>query len=342
MADFMSEVYSWIRSPEIQEHIRKNFQPDVREQFRLIHGAYRPIKEKLSALWDLRSYAKEKEDKEFLHKVIAVYRLAIREIGQCGWGEIYLLNAALQFGGDSGLQAYPFSYIGELATEICHSYKAVEGSLWDPAEYCPLSCGYSVEKWQRRSEWSIRVRFDLRAIDGKYQAVGFSLCDILFIQTGLTQDTWRSICDPDTPHPYPLPFSTGDLVYLDAPLFEQRVYGVLCCWDSSDDGGRHMLLGYIENGRFASMDLSNHDIAFGGSGYRVIDWLHSASDTELPAEQAILSEIGTYLRRLNQEDWAAAKKMFFRIFLRSQDKKDYVPYHVRPAVLSDLISDDNL
>jgi len=66
------------------------------------------------------------------------------------------------------------------------------------------------------------------------------------------------------------------------------------------------------------MDLSNHDIAFSGSGYRVIDWLHSASSTELPDGQKVLGEIGTHLSWLHHQNSPAARKYFFDIFLCSR------------------------
>ena len=334
----MVDICSWILSPEIREYIRKNKQLSIRERQALICGAYRPIEEKLSALQMLQDEAESEEDQTLLAKLVAVYQLAIQEIRQCRRDEFYLSETALQFGGDSGIRAYPFSYIGELETELCRSYEQI--TRFDPVEYCPVSSGYSVEKWRRKGEWSVVVRFDQRPIDGRYQVTSFSLCDTKMKQTGLTREDWMNSCDLDAPHPYPLPFSTGDLVYLDAPLFEEPVYGVLCCWDSLQyDGERHILLGYIDHGRFAPMDLSNHDIAFAGTGYRVIDWLHTASSVGLPPEQSVLVEIGTHLRRLNCQNERKAKELFFHIFLRSQNNRTYVPYHVGPAALSELIEE---
>ena len=61
------------------------------------------------------------------------------------------------------------------------------------------------------------------------------------------------------------------------------------------------------------MDLSRYDIAFGDSGYRVIDWLHGVSTEELPAGQEILEEIGAHLRALHSQDWIGAKNQFLYI-----------------------------
>ena len=61
------------------------------------------------------------------------------------------------------------------------------------------------------------------------------------------------------------------------------------------------------------MDLSRYDIAFGDSGYRVIDWLHGVSTEELPAGQEILEEIGAHLRALHSQYWIGAKNQFLYI-----------------------------
>ena len=86
------------------------------------------------------------------------------------------------------------------------------------------------------------------------------------------------------------------------------------------------------------MDLSRYDIAFGDSGYRVIDWLHGDSTEELPAGQEILEEIGAHLRALHSQDWIGAKNQFLYIFVRSQNRDGYVPYHAQQTALSELIA----
>ena len=86
------------------------------------------------------------------------------------------------------------------------------------------------------------------------------------------------------------------------------------------------------------MDLSRYDIAFGDSGYHVIDWLHGVSTEELPAGQEILEEIGAHLRALHSQDWIGAKNQFLYIFVRSQNRDGYVPYHVQQTALSELIA----
>ena len=86
------------------------------------------------------------------------------------------------------------------------------------------------------------------------------------------------------------------------------------------------------------MDLSRYDIAFGDSGYRVIDWLHGVSTEELPAGQEILEEIGAHLRALHSQDWIGAKNQFLYIFVRSQNRDGYVQYQAQQTALSELIA----
>lgn len=342
----MSDIYSWILSPEIREYLRGNYRPDIMERQALIRGAYRSVEEKLSALQELCGEAETADERAFLDKAVKVCQLAIQEIRQCRQGEFYFYRTGLQFGGDSSLCAFPFSCIGDNHSGIFRSYEQMILVLGGNAPfYCPVSCGYTVEKWQCKSEWGPVLRFDLKPIDGTYRTTDFYLYSPLMEQTGLACGERENICDSGGRNSYPLPFSVGDLVYLDAPLFEQPVYGVVCRWTSIHpdySGEKYTLLGYIENGRFRTMDLSGRDIAFNGSGYRVIDWIHSASPEGLPAEQKILGEIGAYLRYLSRQNRASAKDQFIHIFVRSQNKPDYVPYHVQQAALSELIDGDIL
>jgi len=320
----MDDIYSWILSPEIREYLRGHYHPDLLEKQALIRSAYRPVEEKLSALQELRREAETEEERVFLEKVIETYRLAIREIRLCRRNEFYLCRTALQFGGDTGLYAYPFNYLGEIETEICRSYEELSGG--DPSVYCPVSCGYTVEKWRCGKVWEPMFSFDLRPMGKEYRTTRFYLYDALLERISLTREEMERSCGPEERHPYPLPFSTGDLVCLDPPLFERPVYGILCSWISAAyDGKRFTLLGYIENGQFRPMDLSEQEIAFDGSGYRVIDWLRRASPEELPAGQGIFREIGTRLRCLNRRDWTAAKDQFLQIFVQRQKKAGRTP-----------------
>lgn len=157
----------------------------------------------------------------------------------------------------------------------------------------------------------------------EYRTTRFYLYDTLLEQANLSLEGQGSGCKQEECRPLPFPFSTGDLVCLDAPLFERPVYGVLCRWTSIDsvyNGELYTLLGYMENGILRAMDLSEQEIAFDGSGYRVIDWLRRASSEELPAGQEVFGEIGAQLRCLNRRDWAAAKDQFLQIFVQRRKK----------------------
>ena len=67
-------------------------------------------------------------------------------------------------------------------------------------------------------------------------------------------------------------------------------------------------------------------------------WLHGVSTEELPAGQEILEEIGAHLRALHSQDWIGAKNQFLYIFVRSQNRDGYVPYHAQQTALSELIA----
>lgn len=194
--------------------------------------------------------------------------------------------------------------------------------------FCPVSCGYWVQKWRRKGDWRSVLSFDLKPIGEAYRTTKFYLDDALLKQAGLTREEWERCPRAEELHPYPLPFSIGDLVRLDAPLFRRPVYGVLCGWTSVDsgfEGERFTLLGHIESECYRAMDLSGRDAAFDGSGYRVIDWLHSATPEELPAGQESLRGIAAHLQTLRGQDWQAAKDHFLRIFVHSRKEHHSPP-----------------
>ncbi len=46
----VSKEFDWVRSPEIREHLRRSFQPTLRERLFLIRSAYKPMEERLEAM----------------------------------------------------------------------------------------------------------------------------------------------------------------------------------------------------------------------------------------------------------------------------------------------------
>ena len=143
----MTDIYSWILSPEIRDYLRGNYRPTLMERQAMIRGAYKPIEEKLSALQELLGEAETEGDRIFLEKVIGVYQFAVREIRECRRYEFYFYRTAVQFGGDSGLFAFPFTYLGGTEAGICRSYQWNSGG--NESFDCPASCGYTVQKWRR-------------------------------------------------------------------------------------------------------------------------------------------------------------------------------------------------
>ena len=119
---------------------------------------------------------------------------------------------------------------------------------------------------------------------------------------------------------YPIPFRTGDLVKLDAPLLDKPLFGVM---DNVLDlnGTRYMWLGYVNGDYLDAMMLSYNLLDYTG-GYRVIDWLHSAKPEELPEGEEILKEIGEYLSRQPRRDCVGSDvdNEFLDIF-GGQDKR---------------------
>ena len=172
-----------------------------------------------------RGEAETEGDRIFLEKVIGVYQFAIREIRECRRDEFYFYRTAIQFGGDSGLFAFPFTYLGDTEAGICRSYQWNSGG--NESFDCPASCGYTVQKWRRRGAWRPVLSFDLKPINEEYRTTRFHLYDTLMKQTKMTQEEWVKSYDPERPHPYLLPFLPETWCTLTHPCLNGQ-YSAFC------------------------------------------------------------------------------------------------------------------
>ena len=67
----MLDVYDWILSPEIREHMRANYPLSVEEKMHIICGGFRSIEEKETALRTLLDESGEK--REQIETMIRLY-----------------------------------------------------------------------------------------------------------------------------------------------------------------------------------------------------------------------------------------------------------------------------
>lgn len=162
------------------------------------------------------------------------------------------------------------------------------------------------------------IEFDVQRVGGVSRTTRFWLGDETIKKWGIDEDTMELQLGNDELgferiH-YPIPFQTGDLVKLDAPMLEKPLFGVM---DNVLDlnGTRYMWLGYVDGNHLDAQPLSYNLLDYSG-GYRVIDWLHSAKPEDLPEDEDILREISEYLSNQPRRDCAGADvdNKFFDFF----------------------------
>ena len=210
----MTDIYSWILSPEVREHLRKTYPLSTLDKTRLICGAFRSIEEKETAL-----------------------RALLEEAEVIGKGP-----------------------------QCASKRKRVDG------------------------RWQVAIGFDVHQVNGVYCATRFWHIDGWLGVDGIVEETMDIQAGYDEYYPeqilYPIPFMTGDLVKLDAPMFDEPLYGVM---DNVVDlnGTPYRWLGYVDGDHLNVMPLSGNLLDF-DSGYRVVDWLPSAKPEELAEGEEIL------------------------------------------------------
>ncbi len=331
----MLDGYAWIRSEEIREYLRKNYKLSFKEQMQLVRTAHRPMEERLQALRMLQKEAVTPREKGFAAQVIRLYEFMLREIRESRPGQFYIRKLPCPVAGRRGMKP------GRILV-----YASYEEMLADLPDGDVWECGKEVEKWEV-GENGVRelISFDLYPMDQNACIANTCLDDDRYEEAGVSrtvieqENRFYSVSTGyDDRYPYPLPFSTGDLVRLDAPIYEEPLYGVMY---SEDYGGQYVHMGIIceEEGTwiFDMLDLSELDIEI-CSGCRVMDWLHRAKPEELPEDRKILGDLAAYFTDLRRQGPEAIEEPFFRIFGRHGKKsRDIRPFHVTPVTFPELI-----
>lgn len=329
---WMFDVYAWIGSEEIREYLRRNYILSFKERLQLVRTAHRSMEERLAALGELQKEAVTPREKGLAGQVIRLYEFMLQEIQESHPGQFYIRKLPLVAGGRHGREpgrTFVYASYEEMLADI------PDGSMWE--------CGEEVEKWEL-GENGVRelISFCLHPLDEKICVTRTWLDDSRYEEADVSRTVIRQENRIDTGYsyryPYPLPFATGDLVCLDAPIYEEPLYGVMY---SEYYGGQYVHMGIIceEDGawEFDLLDLSELEIEI-YSGYRVIDWLHHAEPEELPEEWKILGELAAYVTDLRRQGPEAIEEPFYRIFgCRREKSRDIRPFSLTPVTFQELM-----
>lgn len=282
----MTDIYSWILSPEVREHLRKTYPLSTLDKARLICGAFRSIEEKETALRALLEEVEPGEDRERLTKLVRLYGLALEELRTTGPEALFVLPAC---------RSRPDKTNPLLSCEA-GLYASYE-ELLEEAEVIGKGPQCASKRKRVDGRWQVAIGFDVHQVNGVYCATRFWHIDGWLGVDGIVEETMDIQAGYDEYYPeqilYPIPFMTGDLVKLDAPMFDEPLYGVM---DNVVDlnGTPYRWLGYVDGDHLNVMPLSGNLLDF-DSGYRVVDWLHSAKPEELPEGEEILWKISQHL-----------------------------------------------
>ncbi len=307
-------IYDWILSKEIREDWKKKPPLPPGEQAQIIFTAYRPIEDKLQALMEILEKAGECEEREELEQAVCYYKVAMERMkpgdkaftGERGespkdiWTvETYEYeNRMGSLEGKHDLTAFYLFYSFEAAKQWIGSLKYEDESV----EHCVCKWILGKEKPKDVLECTLRM-------------VGGQLCTI-----DVYMDDYRRMTFSHDRHlPYGIPFSIGDLVKLDGPVFSEPLFGVWC-GEYGFDGCWYNYMGYMESWERDKMpvygvrNMGYHQVD-GVGPLSVLDWLSSASGEELPGEQRKLGEISEKISGIReQRGEVEAAKRFREVF----------------------------
>ncbi len=305
------DIYSWILSPKIREAWRKEPPLSLTEQAAIIYLAYRPVEEKLRAITGLYARARTNEEKEELGKARCFYETAIQQMkgkdkeaapGAQTPEEIWM---AVCCDYDMAEESHPHHMNHYEDPRLFYSYEAA----WEWASRY-VECGWEcclIWKWALQKEKPEDVlECSVRLVNGAF-------CTTHVYMEGPLNDFER-----ERRLPYPLPFSTGDLVKLEGPVFSRPVFGV---WDKElgADGIWYNWMGYIEQEEageepfFTVQNMGYHRL--NACELSVLDWLCPAAKEELPDSQKILGKIAETISRVRKtRGEEAAARRFWEMF----------------------------
>lgn len=311
------DIYSWILSPEIRMAWRKKPPLPLLEQAAIIYPAYRPVEEKLGAITSLYADAKTKEEKEELGQAKSFYEAAIRQmkgrdqeeaLGEKEPEEVWL---AICSDYDMAEGKFPFRMDFYEDPELFYSYEAAREWASQYVEDGWESC--IIQKWAlKKGRPKEGVECSARRVNGA------------FCTTHVYMEEPHDF-DMDMSHlPYPLPFSTGQLVKLEGPVFSRPIFGV---WDGELglDEIWYNWMGYLEQEPGEEPFLTVQNMGYHrlqAHELSVLDWLRPASRKELPREQKILGKISkdiSQVRKSKGEE--AAARRFWKVFQIDRPKR---------------------
>ena len=303
------EVYDWIESAKNRDYLMGSRVPSLEEKIRLVCGSCRSLEAKYDAITVLASEAVSQDDRDVIESLLRLYDWAFSKLEEDRPGQIYIFVEAREHSFDDVMN---IKYDG--VEKLFHTNDKLQTYIREYADlYHDQFRTANIEKWglvdgelQRILDFRLCVdhgrafidRFDIPRTQYKTMGICF---DAQIAHTGDFRTT------------LPLPYKSGDLVRIDIPVLSDPVYGVLYIYEAC---GRYMHLAYIEDHKLKTADMSYQDVgAF--SGWRVIDWMHPAQDSELPAEQNLLIQLSEYTRR---KDLTAEQEQQLLMLFHSRPK----------------------
>ena len=230
------DVYDWVLSPEIREHMRTARPLTIEEKADIIDGGCRPIVDKYAALTALLREADREEDKAILTDLLKLYDWAFEELHSRRPEQVFIFQET--WWKDDPLDHDPCGVQGVFRTyeELTDYLKEYEGYYEDPPLGYPDGIDFRgyVEKWAEvDGKMQSVLGLNIFLVDGKIIIQDF---DPWYLES-VRKDGYKELgirYEAERIHSYgtglttfPLPFRSGDLVQVEVPSMARPRYGVV-------------------------------------------------------------------------------------------------------------------
>lgn len=299
----LTDIYDWIRPPEIREYLRKNHVLSMTEKLHIIESGICSIEKKYETIRKLYDMETDPAERELAFGMLSLYDWMYEELSTDRSGQVFVY--------------YDIGYCepGDVRSnrtggilEMFRTYGEVMEHLRENWDFSPEKCNGDAEEIYHQGmveKWCIvegRMQevlgLELFEMDGK---VCFQRIEPL-IYINRHRKLWeeKGVLLPerilfrlmaDRYHNLPLPFEKGDIVCLHPPEWRYPLYGVLTI---DEYGSRYIHMYFIRNYRLDSIDLGFWE--FGMQGISSIQWLHPVENVRIPKDDQVLVDIGRYIK----------------------------------------------
>ncbi len=269
------DIYSLIRSEEIQIYFRRNRKLTVLEQEQLILHSYKSIITKWQILFWLRDKAVD-GDREMVDNMLKLFDTVISDIFKPQHRTLFVHQYLVP------IYTLDEMVISDLFYNLPEHYVGLFGSFEELRRHLLLRRKDAGKKrWEKQSrvhqvfvmdngEYRKDITFNLILEDGLYYPRDFFVTEGWLHDHDIDDKTFQRLSDYISD--YNLPYENGDHIKITLPFKKRPIYGVFERYTENGISHQSFFLNGKEHITENELQLDYQDFEL-GSGYTVYDWI---------------------------------------------------------------------